>query len=470
MGISRVLADFAAGIRYEDIPEHVITTQKKSILDNLGIIMGASSLGDGCRAFVGTAKELAAGGRPEACVPGFGLWLPAVWAAFANASMSHSLDFGDTQMKAVIHSNASVFPAALAVAQKLGNVSGRDFLTALVAGSETACRIAMGVHEDLEKYGFYMPTIYTSFGAAAAAAKLMQLSAEEIVNAFSLNLCQTTCSAELMNNAETQIRSVREAFAARNAVVSAELASRGVVGFRQPLEGERGFYRAYARTAGDEQAALAGLGEHYEAGDLYFKLWPSCAGTHPVIRLLLQLTREHELKPVNIRRIHVVCSQRNRMLLEPEALRRNPETPIIAKFSIPYTGAIAVIRGRLTLGDFSPESLKDPEVRGLAARFTHEVNESWSKREGMNTEVTVYTADGSAFRAFSAEQEGQTAEPSFAELKEKYLACAVHAVQPLSREQLLKAADLVEHLEQEDSLEELADILGNVDQDRTTEL
>lgn len=143
MGISDQLAKFVAETNYEDIPLWVIETQKKSILDSIAITLGAAALGDGCRSFVDLARENSSGGAGEATVIGFGEKMPASWAAFANAAMAHSLDFGDTQMDAVVHSNASTFPAALAMAEKLDHVDGKRLLTALVLGSEVACRISI---------------------------------------------------------------------------------------------------------------------------------------------------------------------------------------------------------------------------------------------------------------------------------------------------------------------------------------
>lgn len=141
--ISYELSKFVEQTNFDDIPPEVIETQKKSILDGIGITLGAATLGDGCRAFVELAEEDSAGGKGEATVIGFDKKLPAVWAAFANAAMAHSLDFGDTQMDAVVHSNASTFPAALAVAEKLGDITGKELLTALVVGSEVACRVSV---------------------------------------------------------------------------------------------------------------------------------------------------------------------------------------------------------------------------------------------------------------------------------------------------------------------------------------
>ena len=200
LNVSRALAEFIVRTNYGDIPAYVIENQKKSMLDAIGITYGASTLGDGAREMVEIAEALAAGGKGEATVMAFGKRLPAIWAAFANAAMAHGLDFGDTHDRSTMHSNSSSFPAALAVAEQMGGVDGARLLTALVLGSEVCIRMAMAAGINDVSYGFYPPTIFSSYGATAAVAKLMDLTAEQIVSAFSFNLCQSTCSSELMNN------------------------------------------------------------------------------------------------------------------------------------------------------------------------------------------------------------------------------------------------------------------------------
>ena len=458
MGISYRLARFIAETGYEDIPEAVLETQKKSVLDGIGITLGAATLGDGCRDFVELAVENSCQGTGEATVIGFGRKLPAVWAAFANAAMAHSLDFGDTQMDAVVHSNASTFPAALAMAERLGNVDGRKLLTSLVLGSEVACRISLGANEDLEKYGYYMPTIYTSYGATAAVCKLLDLTPEQIVDAFSFNLCQTTCSSELMNNSQTVVRSVREAFSARNAILSGQIAARGLTGFQEPLEGKLGFYHAYARDNCNLERVVEGLGENYYAGELYFKLWPSCAGTHPAILAVKTLAAEHDIRPGEIERIHVKVSRRNRMLMEPEEIRKAPTTSIAGKFSIPYTASVALVRGNVTLDDFLPEAFADQQVLGLAARFTSETVESWGKAEGMNTDVTICTGRGD-FHYFYTEAGRPVRETSFEELEQKVRACACHSLKPVDGKRLERMCRMIRRMEDVGDIRELTALL-----------
>ena len=96
-------------------------------------------------------------------------------------------------------------------------------------GSETAIRIANAADVNTLDDGFYVPTIYSSYGAVAAVGKLMGLTAEQLLSAFSFNLCQTICSSELTNNSRTAVRSVREAFAARNAIVSCCMAKENLI-------------------------------------------------------------------------------------------------------------------------------------------------------------------------------------------------------------------------------------------------
>jgi 2-methylcitrate dehydratase PrpD len=458
MSLSRELARFVTETHYADIPASVLETQKKSILDAVAITLGAATLGDGCQSFVTLAEENAAGGAGDATVIGFDRKLPMTWAAFANGSMAHSLDFGDTQMHAVIHSNASTFPAALALAERLG-ASGEELLAALVIGSEVACRISLGANEDLEKYGWYMPPIYTSFGATAACCKLLKLSADQVLDAFSFNLCQTTCSAELIQNQTTVLRSVREAFAARNALVSALAAQKGLKGFDLPFEGKSGFYAAYARGNYDEQRALDGLGQHFEAGQLSFKLWPSCAGTHPAIIGARQLANDHSIQPDDIERIHVVVSQRNRMLCEPATVRMAPTSSIIGKFSIPYTASVALIKGNVTLEDFTPVALADRQVLALAAKFTYEVNEAWGKAEGMNTEMVIRTPRGEFSFAYFEDGSAATPQTSFEDLGEKLRSCAVYAARPFAEERLAAIESAVRQVDLLPDIRQLTKLL-----------
>ncbi|NLL46520.1 MAG: MmgE/PrpD family protein [Clostridiales bacterium] len=459
MNLSHSLAQFVANTSYEDIPSDVIDIQKKSVMDAIAITLGASTLGDGCKQMIKIAQELAAEGRGEAAVIGFDKRLPAVWAAFANAAMAHSLDFGDTHQRSTIHSNSSSFPAALAMAEKMGTVSGKKLLEALVLGSEVAIRIALAADVNTLDHGFYIPTIYSSYGATAAVAKLMGLSAEQIVSAFSFNLCQTTCSSELTNSPKTVLRSVREAFAARNAIVACCMAKENLIGFEAPLEGKLGFYHAFLHGNYTAERALDGLGVHFEAGDLTFKAWPCCFGTHSAITAASIIAKEEGITADDVRHIQVYVGAQNRMLFEPLDERRNPETSIIGKFSIPFTLATMLIRGNVDLTSFSYENLRDEKIRALAAKIDYTYMDEWQRGKETYTRVVMDTTKGTFDRLVKSPfgtPDNPMNEDTF---NLKFDACASNAINPKSQEALeaLKAA--IRSLDSLENISELTELL-----------
>src|SRR5690606_36342759 len=133
-----------------------------------------------------------------------------------------------------------------AIAQGFGPVHGRELVTAIAVGCDLVCRVALSLRQRLEDRGFFPPTLLGGLGAAAAAARLLKLSPEQVRAALSLMLCQLAAPGEIKHSAGTDIRAVREAFPAQAAVLAAVLARDGVAGFEQPLEGPGGFYRLYA--------------------------------------------------------------------------------------------------------------------------------------------------------------------------------------------------------------------------------
>lgn len=453
MTISRKIADHIAVTTYEQIPAETIQVAKKSLLDTIGVILAANRLGDGCEPLVRFA--VSGGGAPESTILGYALRVPAPMAAFANGAMSHALDFEDTHDDAFVHSNAASIPAALAVAEAVGGVSGREFLTAITLGSELVCRMGLSLEEDLLQHGWYMPPVFSAYGATASAAKLLNLTAEQVLDAFSLTMCQATCSAELTNNPQSVIRSVRDCFAAKAGVVSALLAREGVSGFTEPFEGKRGFFHAFARGRYNPETLTKELGERYEAARISFKLWPSCRGTHPYIEGVQNIMRKHGLKPEQIASIKAVVSKVNQMLCEPLAAKKAPATPINAKFSIPFVIATTVHYGDVTLDHFTEEALGNRQVLETAQKVSYEVDEKLSFKETLHGTVII-EAGGQIFTEKVETPFGHPDHPVSDELLVgKFLSCAQHTAVPVPESNLRRAADMILNLEQVGDMREL---------------
>jgi len=455
--LSRQIARFIAETRYEHLPPLAVETAKKSLLDAIGVMLAASTLGDGCEPMLKVA--VASGGHEESTIVGIGVKRPAPMAAFANGALAHAMDFEDTHDKAFVHSNAAAIPAALAVAEASGRISGKELITAIALGSELVCRLGLSIQDNLLEAGWYMPPIFGAFGAAAAAGKVMSLSPEQMLDALSLTLCQATCSAELTQNPQSVIRSIRDAFAAQSGVLSALLAKEGVKGFEQPFEGKLGFFHAYAKGRYDAEAITANLGTAYEMANVSFKAWPSCRGTHPYIEGALMIMREHGLRPDDIAAIKTVVSPVNQMLCEPLAAKRRPSSPINAKFSIPYAVSAAIHYGTVSLDHFQPEALGDDEVLRTAAKFSYEVDHTMGLKDTLRGYTEIRTKDR-VFRTVVDAPYGDPGKPlGLDDLIAKFTACARHAAYPHSERQLDHLVNCILNLESIEDIRKLTALL-----------
>jgi 2-methylcitrate dehydratase PrpD len=342
------------------------------LLDGLGVSLAATGLADVCRPFIEYAVEQ--GGRPESTIFASDVRVPAAAAAFANGALAHALDFEDAHDGALLHPNAPTIPAALAISEAFGPIDGNEFIAAIALGCDVACRMSLALRVPLDEYGWYPPPMIAAFGATSAVGRLLKLNETQLIDAFSLTLCQATCSAELKFSPQSDIRAVRDAFPAQIATMSVLLARKGVRGFDQPFEGRAGFFALYARGAYAPDVLVQSLGERFEIDQIAFKPWPSCRGTHVFIEAATQLVSTHRIDPNDIEAVRLTGSRLNLMLAEPLLQKRRPATAIDAKFSLPFTVATALRRGRVTLDDFTAQALQDPAVLALAARVHFEPN------------------------------------------------------------------------------------------------
>jgi 2-methylcitrate dehydratase PrpD len=334
----------------ENIPAASLEAARRVVLDATGVMLAASSLSPEIAPFVNYARLN--GGVGPCAILGFGDAVSAPMAALANGAMAHALDFEDAFDPAPCHPNAATVPSAIAIAQACGPIAGTEFLSAIAIGCDLVCRMGLSLRQTMEESGWYPPPILGAFGATAAASRLLGLTADQTRDALSLALCQATAPGEIKHSEGTIVRAVREAFPAQASVLSALLARDGVKGFEAPLEGKEGFFRLFADGHYDCADLLENLGTHYHIERLSFKPWPACRGTHAYIELALSLARKHRFSWQDIESINVVTGSVQRMLLEPAARKQAPRTVIDAKFSIPFTLAVALVRGDVTLDDF----------------------------------------------------------------------------------------------------------------------
>lgn len=423
------LCAFVADTQFAALPQTTRHAAKRVLLDATGVIMGASGMVDCTQPFIELACQ---SGEGRSAILGTGHRVPASAGAFANGALAHALDFEDTFELSPGHPNASLVPALIAVAQSHGPVSGEQFLTALAVGCDISCRMALALEQRLEVNGWYPPPILAGFGAAAGAASLLGLTASQVRDALSLTLCQVTMPGEIKHSAITQIRAVREAFPAQAAIQSALLARAGVIGVEQPLEGKSGFYALYAGRHWSAQTLLDRIGEHFWIESLTFKPWPSCRGTHAYIQMAMDLQRQHGFSADDVEEVTASISAHMPMLFEPEESRRRPSSAIEGKFSIPYTLGLALVRGHVSLDDFGPEDLRDPELLALAAKVQADLKPEGQRPPESGGELTIRLKSGETHHAAIENAIGSNSAPlSDEQLIDKFVDCTGRARQPL---------------------------------------
>ncbi len=425
--LSQVLAEFVVNARFQQLDQKTVVMTRYALLDGLGVSIAASTLGEGVAAFVEWSREQQ---TPGSCsVLGFDFKTSASLAAFANGAMAHALDFEDAHDQALVHPNAAVIPAVLAVAQQLQNtcaISGQELLTAIAVGCDIVCRFGFSVAAKMDAHHWYPPPILNAFGAVAAVGKLLNLNAQQLIDAWSLALSQATCTAEIKHNSQSHIRAVRDAFPAQTAVVAAQLAQKGVRGFNKPFEGQDGFFAAFARSSHDSTPLYEHLGERFAIAELSFKPWPSCRGTHVPIELLLSLREQYQLQAADVEKIRVYSNALNRMLAEPAVTKRQPLTAIDAKFSLPYCLASALVDGEITLDSFTAQALRRADVLALAHKVDYEVDEQ--KTSPLMARLELELKDGRRLVLEASDALGCPARPlSDAQLVNKFHACLTHS-------------------------------------------
>jgi 2-methylcitrate dehydratase PrpD len=262
-------------------------------------------------------------------------------------------------------------------------------------------------------------------------------------------------SDALVSHPPSHLRAVRDGFSARAGVTAALLARGGLEAFARPIEGPGGLYANYARGKFDAERMLRGLGEEFEGAKVSFKPWPSCRGTHAFVEAALSIAGESGVDADRVQAIDVTVSPFFAVLCEPPEQKRRPKTAIDAKFSIPFTVAVALGQGDVTLRDFTQDRLGDPKLHALADRVRHTVEPAWPFEQSTRGVLALTFSDGRAMSREVIDPLGHPRNPMDAgAMMRKFLDCAACARRPLSP---AAARILAERLE---AIEQIADVRG----------
>lgn len=419
---ARPLAAWVAGLRYEDLPPEAVAQAKRLLLDTLAVAWAGSSA-DGVGQLRGLA--LAQGGAAEA-----GLWVhgervPAAQAALVNGVMAAALDFDSVHDTATVHADAVVLPAVLALAER-ERLDGRAFLAAYVAGDELLVRLGLAVQTHP---GWFYTSVLGVFAAAAASARALRLDAGGVLAAMGVALSRAAGTQQALVERSLTKR-MQSAFAARDGVEAALFAGAGITAPAELFGGKCGFETLY--TGLDADAVLSGLGSDYRFAALTLKKYASCFCNHAAIEATLALVQRHGLKAADVTAATVRLSPfMARLVGAPFEPGDNPQ--VAAQFSVQYSVASVLSRGRFAVEDIQPAAVADATVGALARSVQMDVDPAHTGKFVPAT-VTVQTRSGGEYTATASELPGTPGRPmSAAELHDKAMACLQGGARPMAK-------------------------------------
>lgn len=360
MGPTLVLAEFIAGLNFEDIPLRCLEQIKAAFLDSLGCGLFGSTLEWSKKV---NSLVVQMGGKEEATLWANDFQGPAANVALGLGTMIHSFDFDDYH-NAKLHPGAAVLPAALAMAEKEGS-SGKDLLTAMVAGYETMIRVSLATGPASSRQrGWHLTGTCGTFGAAAAAGKILHLDPEGMASA--LGLAGTQSAGLWAFTADgSESKRFHPGRAAQSGILAALLAKQGFRGPTQILEAKDGGFCQATSDSFDLRRLTAGLGKKYEAEEVVLKPYSCCGSLHSTIDATRELARVHRIKAEDVERIRVHNSQVVKLQC---GFEYQPLGPLQAQMSMQYCTAIALLDGHVLVDQFKDERLSEPGVLDLAHR------------------------------------------------------------------------------------------------------
>jgi 2-methylcitrate dehydratase PrpD len=390
-----------AGLTLASVPAEVQERAKLLLADITGIIIRARHESESTPPLLETVRKLGlAEGRFH--VLGDSGTYSASGAALVNAACGHSIELDDHHAIAHTHNASVVVPAALAAAE-MANASGETLLLAVIAGLEVCCRVGLGTHyRDLRGHGFWMPPTAGAFGATAAAARALGLTADQTEQAFGLALSESAGSGQFLFTGAWSKR-FQMGNAGMAGVVAASLAQQDYSGANEALEGERGFFQMFSPSKPNADRAVAGLGEQWEILEIAFKPHASCRSSHSHVDAAIALRNQYGLTLADVD--HIDVHLYHSALVEvglPQEVKRSPRTLVDAQFSVHFAIAVALKLGRQGWDDYRTE-LDDPEIRDVMQRTNAAHSEKAESHYPayMAGGITIHTKDGRVLDQFT---------------------------------------------------------------------
>jgi len=448
--VAQFFASKISALNYSDFDEEVIHWAKVGILDTVGVTLAGSS--EPCAEIL---ADVLAGSTGNSIIFGKSQTRSALDAAFINGTASHALDFDDCNNTMGGHPSVPILPALFALSDEV-KVSGQDFIAAYVVGFEVETKIAMMVNFHHYTKGWHPTATLGVFGAAAACARLLNLTEHQTMVALAL---AASGASGIKANFGSMTKPMHIGRCAREGLLAAKLAQAGYTANTSDVfEHAQGFLEVYNGTGNYDVAK--GLNAWAQPFDIVkpgiaIKQYPCCGSTHPAIDCAISLALEHSIDSKLIKHVDVWIHERRLQ----HTNRPNPNSELDAKFSVQYVVARALLEACVSLGHFADGAYRDPKLAELMKKIhARPYNETqFASENHFGGEVHVHLQDGSCIAAKVQEPLGRTSDNPLPKdrLKKKFELCTLGTISADAVEKSYQMIDRLESLEDVHSLTKL---------------
>lgn len=449
------MVDWARSLRYDDLPEAVVDSARRRVLDLVGAAL-AGTQAEGVPALLQVVDRW--GGRPTSTIIGSKLRTSLPLAVLMNATIARALELDDVHERALLHPTVVTAPIAFGIAELDDRVTGRQVLTALVAAQEVLCRLGLApeyhVSGPLHRPRGWSFTYQCGIlGGALVGALLRGLDRQRTLDALGNAYTALAGNQQPIQEAALAIRT-QQGLTAQTAVQSVDLAEAGITGPHEILEGTFGWLTFWHGGSYDREVLLDGLGDHWESANTAIKPYPVCRITHNAVDATLAAVREAGVAPDDIDRlvVHVNSQESWDEVVHPLERRRAPTSPMDAQFSLPYACAVAAVHGTITLQHLTDEGIRDASVLAVAGRVEPVLDPGHEEATGrvipMPVTVDLHTRDGRVVSRHSRVPTGHPEVPlDWEAIERKVWACAHWGDTPVDGDRVHAAVDTVRELE-----------------------
>jgi 2-methylcitrate dehydratase PrpD len=454
MNTEMTLAEWTTNTRFEDLPADVIAGMKVLIRTIIGTaVAGATSYG--CGATVELVKEW--GGRPEATVWIYGGKVPAHAAVLANSTMARALDICDMQVPGQ-HIGSSAVPVALAMAESVDGLSGRELISALAVGSEIATRLGFVSRLD----GFDPTGACSIFASCVTAGRILGLTTRQMLHAMALTFNKAGSSFQSNVDGSLAVRLI-EGFISQDGIICAQLAKRDITGPENWLGGVWGYYHLFCKDERDEDTVAGKLSEEWYVRSFGYKTRPQCGATIASTDAIFELLKEQPFEAEEVERVDIHMASQGPCSLVGSPFKLGDYPQVNGQFSVRYCVANAIVRKSSELYHFTAESVSDPVVGALARRVHTSVHPELAQGRRELAARVVLEVQLKNGRVLTCKADGPTGFPpqqkSDARHLEDFQSHIAYGGRPLSKENVQRIVCLVDRLDELDDVRELVPLL-----------